>query len=83
MFTKPNEVVIRQLTRLNSQEFSHLTSFFEEELLQIDQRLRRAEDKVYAQLQGRAIQMEELLDLIRKAPAIRDRPSPPNTQHTT
>ena len=76
MFTKPNEVVIRQLTRLNSQEFSHLTGFFAEELLQIDQRLRKADEKMYQKLQGRAIQMEELLDLIRKAPDMRDRTSP-------
>jgi hypothetical protein len=75
MFTKPNEVVVRQLTRLNSQEFTHLCGFFSEELLQIDQRLRRADGKMYKQLQGRAIQMEELLDLIRKAPKIRDRKS--------
>lgn len=76
MFTKPNEVVVRQLSRLNSQEFSHLTGFFAEELLQIDQRLRKADGKMYKQLQGRAIQMEELLDLIRKAPEMRDRKSP-------
>ena len=76
MITKPNEVVIRQLARLNSQEFTHLVGFFEEELVQIDQRLRKADGKLYKQLQGRAIQMEELVALIRKAPKMRDRKSP-------
>lgn len=71
MLSKPNEAQLKQLSRLNTQEFAHLTGYFEQELTIIGEKLLTAGDRdVMFRLQGRGQSISELLALIRKAPEL-------------
>lgn len=60
---------MRQFARLSTQEFDELTRFLRGEQTIIDIKLRKTkEHEALLRFQGRAELLEDLLDLIRKAP---------------
>lgn len=60
---------MRQVARLSTQEFDELTRFLREEQSKIDHKLRdTADHNALLRFQGRAQLLEELLNLIAKAP---------------
>lgn len=62
-------LAMRQFARLSTQEFDELTRFLREEQTIIDQKLRKTkEHEALLRFQGRAEFLEDLLDLIRRAP---------------
>ena len=60
---------MRQFARLSTQEFDELTRFLRGEQTIIDGKLRKTKEyEALLRFQGRAEFLEELLDLIRRAP---------------
>lgn len=71
MFEKPNEAHLRGLARLSTGEFAHVREFLEKELSTIKDKIMVAtEPDTILRLQGRALQLSDLLELVQKAPEL-------------